>query len=96
MVDVFASSVQALYGECEQRRREADAWFAALKMSPAAWEVASTVILRSTLAEAVFIAADIIVRKTRSEWRRLQRTEAQLASTAVRWVALHLTLVFTC
>jgi hypothetical protein len=93
MVDVFASAVQAIYGECEQHRREADAWLAAFKLSPAAWEVATKVILQSTLPEAVFIAADIIVRKTRSEWRRLSETVTQLACTAVRCVALHLTLL---
>jgi hypothetical protein len=84
MVDVFTSAVQAIYGEREQNRREANAWLTAFESTTAAWQIASQVILEDVLPEAVFIAADILIRKIRSEGRKLSLDVAESVSNSVR------------
>jgi hypothetical protein len=70
-VDLFISAVQALNGAPGDSQREADKWLSEFKYSREAWPVLVGILKCDISHDALFHAANILLSKTKNDWKKL-------------------------
>jgi hypothetical protein len=82
--DTFLYAVSALYGSSGESRQDADRWLSDFKRNPQAWQVLASILQRECSAEALFVAADIMVFRARSDWKKMSSAQCEHILACVR------------
>lgn len=64
-------AILALYGAQPEAVQQANVWLDSFSKQPAAWEACLALLDPQQSAEVCFFAANMLLTKTRTEWRRL-------------------------
>lgn len=92
VANTFCAAVDALYGANAAQRQEADRWLSDFKRSPQSWDALATLLQQQASAEVTFVMADVLVHRTRLDWRKMpqvQRDQVLASLGCAREASVH-------